>query len=123
MNESANFSLPDPLYVELGQFSIFGLLAPGQVTTTQKRNYKFASIQFQVINNVVGAPVLSFEISSDGTNFRACTFAESANTANVNSVTTPPLGYIGIVTVKPLYWRFRVVGAGTFVIVKVIGLN
>ncbi len=117
MNESANFSLPDPLYVELGQFSIFGLLAPGQVTTTQKRNYKFASIQFQVINNVVGAPILSFEISSDGTNFRACTFAES------NSVTTPPLGYIGIVTVKPLYWRLRVVGAGTFVIVKVIGLN
>lgn len=115
--------LAPPLFIYLGQFDIVGSAIPGTPTDTQVRAYPFSSIQFQVLASTGASPVLTFDISTDGNNWRQCTFAESANTANVNSVTSPPVGYIGIVTIKSYYWRLRLTGAGTTISVRVIGLN
>ena len=112
---------PSVLNVDLGVFSINGSATPGTSSASQKRIFPFLAIQFQVFSTV-GSPVLNFDISTDEVNWRQCTFAESANTANVNSVTAPPTGYIGIVTIRPVFWRLRVVGAGTSIVVKVTGI-
>lgn len=123
MNSSQNWSIGDPLAVDLGTYTINGSGGAGTAIDGQRRLFKFAAIQFQFITAVIGAPVITFDISTDNVNWRQCTFAESQNTANVNSVATPALGYIGIVTIKPLWWRLRVVGAGSTVTIKVTGLN
>jgi hypothetical protein len=108
---------------DLGTYTVAGALAPGAVSSDITRIKTFQSIWF-VVTAVVGAPVISFEASIDGgTNWEALTFARSNNTANVNSITGPAVSNTGIITLKPFLFRLRVVGAGTSVTVKVVGIN
>lgn len=125
-NGIAELNAYDPnqrISTDLGTYTVAGAVAPGNVSTDITRIKTFQSIWF-VVTAVVGAPVISFESSIDGgTNWEALTFARSNNTANVNSITGPAVGNTGIITLKPFLFRLRVVGAGTSVTVKVVGIN
>lgn len=109
---------PPPIYRDLGTFTVAGSAS----SATQERCCEFQSIWFQ-FTAVSGAPVVTFEVSTNGSNWRLATFAESQNTANVNSVTSPAVGYIAIMTLKARYWRITNATAATSVTVKVLGIN